>query len=96
MITLFIEPAKVRILKRFVFVEYGLHFVTTKSRMRNVSVMKLIHLEIEFISQLVCLNQHHSRQVLRRLYHINLILVFLFLGYINLKLSLETRKSVAS
>lgn len=53
MITLFIEPAKVRILKRLVFVEYGLHFVTTKSRMHNVSVMKLIHLEIKFMSQLV-------------------------------------------
>ena len=81
MITLFIEPAKVRILKRLVFVEYGLHFVTTKSIMHNVSVMKLIHLEIEFISQLVCLNQHHSYQVLRGLYHINLILVFLFLFF---------------
>ncbi|XP_015774426.1 PREDICTED: uncharacterized protein LOC107352628 isoform X1 [Acropora digitifera] len=49
--------------------------------MHNVSVMKLIHLEIEFISRLVCLNQHHSYQVLRRLYHINLILVFLFLFF---------------
>ena len=91
MITLFIEPAKVRILKRFVF-------VTTKSRMHNVSVIKLIHLEIEFISQLVCLNQHHSYQVLRRLYHINLILVFVFvfLSCVKLELSLETRKSVVS